>query len=343
MPNGNPPYKNTEFCFICGGDTLSRMETWDGFDSLIKLCSFAAAARDEKDFADKVEYLRKKYVMTIDIIYPENFSSTQIRKRIHDGKTLEGIVPHQVESYIYERGLYGAKTDKTLSESESDKERQESKALWQKSWDEFIRRRAKPSGLDPLSELYFYETNKSKIVPVEKLRIVESVTPESIAGAEKNMRRVLIGEISRLKPLTVVARNDGKGTYCILDGNNIYSALVKRGVKNIPVLEIPRPYQKNVTTLEELYEINRKAQDEFNALMKDLQKELGGELKVRPSLKGEARVREKAKNQFDGDYSRVIDVLAGTLIFESESEILNAVKRLKAKEGDTIKGLGHLI
>lgn len=59
--------------------------------------------------------------------------------------------------------------------------------------------------------------------------------------------------------------------------------------------------------------------------MKDLQKELGGELKVRPSLKGEARVREKAKNQFDGDYSRVIDVLAGTLIFESEAEILNAV------------------
>lgn len=47
-------YPDTEFCFICGGDTLSRMETWYGFDSLIRLCTFAAAARDEKDFADKV-------------------------------------------------------------------------------------------------------------------------------------------------------------------------------------------------------------------------------------------------------------------------------------------------
>ena len=98
----------------------------------------------------------------------------------------------------------------------TDKERQELKALWQKSWDEFIKRWAEPSGLDPLSELYFYETDKSKIVPVEKLRIVEKVTPESIAGAEKNMRRVLTEEISRLKPLTVVARNDGRGTYCML-------------------------------------------------------------------------------------------------------------------------------
>ena len=146
------------------------------------------------------------------------------------------------------------------------------------------------------------------------------------------MWRALTGEISRRKPLTVVARNDGKGTYCVFDGNNTYSAIIKRGVKNIPVVEVPRPYQKDVTTLEGLYEMNREAQDEFNALMITLQKELGGELKVRPSLKGEARIREKAKNQLDGDYSRVIDVLAGTLIFESEAEILNAVEKLKARD-----------
>ncbi|MBQ6001646.1 MAG: hypothetical protein IJL18_02195 [Synergistaceae bacterium] len=214
----------------------------------------------------------------------------------------------------------------------TDNERQELKAVWQESWDEFIKRWSEPSGLDPLSELYFYETDKSKIIPVEKLRIVETVTPESVARAEKNMWRALTGEISRRKPLTVVARNDGKGTYCVFDGNNTYSAIIKRGVKNIPVVEVPRPYQKDVTTLEGLYEMNREAQDEFNALMLALQQELGGELKVRPSLKGEARIREKAKNQFDGDYSLVIDVLAGTLIFESEAEILNAVEKLKARD-----------
>ena len=58
--------------------------------------------------------------MTIEIIYPENFSSTQIRKRIQDGKTLEGLVPHQVESYIYKRGLYGAKKEKSSAVSNYD-------------------------------------------------------------------------------------------------------------------------------------------------------------------------------------------------------------------------------
>ena len=137
---------------------------------------------------------------------------------------------------------------------------------------------------EPSSELYFYETDKSKIVPVENLRPVENVTPESIAEAEKNMQRVLTGEISKYKPLTVVARNDGKGTYCIFEGNDIYSAIIKLGVKNVPVVEVPRPYQKDVTTIEDLYKMNSEAQDEFNALMIALQKELGGELKVRPSL-----------------------------------------------------------
>ncbi len=114
-------YPDTEFCFICGGDTLSRMETWDGFDTLIKLCSFAAIARDEKDFSDKVEYLSSKYGMTINIIYPENFSSTQIRKRIQDGETIEGLVPYQAEAYIYEHGLYGAKKDNSSAGTNYDK------------------------------------------------------------------------------------------------------------------------------------------------------------------------------------------------------------------------------
>ena len=146
------------------------------------------------------------------------------------------------------------------------------------------------------------------------------------------MQRALTGEIYRRKPLTIASRNDDKGTYCIFDGNNTYSAMIKRGVKNVPVVEVPASYQKDVTTIEELYELNRNAQSEFNTLMKYLQKELGGTLRVRPGLKKEARVREKTRNQFDGDFSRVIDVLAGTLIFETEEEILNAAKKLKSRD-----------
>ena len=37
------------------------------------------------------------------------------------------------------------------------------------------------------------------------------------------------------------------------------------------------------------------------------------------------------KNLFNGDYSKVIDVLAASLIFESESGLLKAVEKLKGK------------
>ena len=46
-------------------------------------------------------------------------------------------------------------------------------------------------------------------------------------------------------------------------------------------------------------------------------------------MKSEARIREKAENDYGGDFSKVVDVWAGSLIFKSEDEILNALEKLK--------------
>ena len=35
-----------------------------------------------------------------------NISSTEIRQRVADGKTIRGYVPEQVEQYIHRNGLY---------------------------------------------------------------------------------------------------------------------------------------------------------------------------------------------------------------------------------------------
>lgn len=183
--------------------------------------------------------------------------------------------------------------------------------------------------LDPIAATHVNETEDSQIISMDMLRLTEEVTSESIGKAKRNMARALEGLISKRKPLTVVNRGDG--TYCVFDGNNTYSALKELGAKNVPVTILKTPYQKDIKGFDDLMAKNSQAQSEFHELMSSLSHELNAKLIERPGLKSEARIHEKAKNSFNGDYSRVIDVLAASLIFKGESELLNAVEKLKAK------------
>ena len=97
----------------------------------------------------------------------------------------------------------------------------------------------------------------------------------------------------------------------------------------VPVTE---PRQKDVTTIEELYAKNREAEPEFHALMAELRDEFGAELRERDGLKSEARVREKAKKEYGGDYSLITDILAATLVLDTEGKILDAANELKSRE-----------
>ena len=183
--------------------------------------------------------------------------------------------------------------------------------------------------LDPIAAIHVNETETSQIISMDRLRLTEDVTSESIGKAKRNMARALKGEISKRKPLTVVNRGDG--SYCIFDGNNTYSALKELGAKNVPVTILKVPYQKGIKGFDDLMAKNSEVQSEFHNLMSSLSHELGAKLIERPGLKSESRIHEKVKNSFGGDYSRVIDVLAASLIFKSESELLGAVEKLKGK------------
>ena len=92
------------------------------------------------------------------------------------------------------------------------------------------------------------------------------------------------------------------------------------------------PIQNDVKTIEELYAKNRAAESEFHALMASLRDEFGAELVEREGLKSEARVREKVAKIYDGDLSRVTDILAATLVFDTEEKILAAAEVLKSRE-----------
>ncbi|MCR4819030.1 MAG: hypothetical protein K5841_08760 [Fretibacterium sp.] len=90
--------------------------------------------------------------------------------------------------------------------------------------------------------------------------------------------------------------------------------------------------QKDVTTIEELYAKNKEAEAEFHALMTSLSDEFGAELLERKQPKSEKRVREKVEKNYDGDYSRVTDILAATLVFDTEEKILAAAEALKSRK-----------
>ena len=66
-----------------------------------------------KKIVDKItEYYNKYGVMFRRIVTePIDISSTQIRKRIADGKDISGLVPKKVEDFIYKNALYRGKGD----------------------------------------------------------------------------------------------------------------------------------------------------------------------------------------------------------------------------------------
>ena len=170
--------------------------------------------------------------------------------------------------------------------------------------------------LDPIAASDVQETEGSQIVSMDLLRLTETVTPMSMAAAKHNMERALKGLLPKRKPLTVVNRGDG--TYCIFDGNNTFAILKELGAKNVPVVILRRPYQKGVKTLDELYAKCGEAEAEFRSLMQSLSEELGAKLVLRPGLKSREQTIEKAAELYNGDYSRIRDVLAASLIFNSE-------------------------
>jgi nicotinate-nucleotide adenylyltransferase len=103
--------KEGSIYFITGGDAIKQLDTWKSVDRLVKLCSFIAVTRPEYDnqtFFKIIETFKNTLganILSIEIP-PLRVSSTEIRKRIREGKTIENLVPQAVERYIYGKKLY---------------------------------------------------------------------------------------------------------------------------------------------------------------------------------------------------------------------------------------------
>ncbi|WP_459076787.1 nicotinate-nucleotide adenylyltransferase [Herbivorax alkaliphila] len=97
--------------YIIGADVLYDLNKWKDYQSVFKTCEFIAALRPgsrKEEFRDRIKYLNnnfeaKIYSVNIPLI---DISSTEIRKRVKEGKSIKYLVPENVENYIKNNKLY---------------------------------------------------------------------------------------------------------------------------------------------------------------------------------------------------------------------------------------------
>lgn len=103
-------YPDKELYFIIGADSVAQLHTWNSINEMLQLATFVAAGRPgyEGVMEEVVHHLGAAAAERIMLLHtPEyDISSTEIRTRLHEGASLEGLVPRAVEQYINAHNLY---------------------------------------------------------------------------------------------------------------------------------------------------------------------------------------------------------------------------------------------
>ncbi len=116
--------------FVLGVDSFIEIPMWRDYETLLTLCDFVVVSRPGfkmnslrlvippdllarphdgdhgKTAADrKTIHLRKTQIHILDNV-ASHVSSTEIRRRVHRGQSIHGLVPVRVEEYIVRQALY---------------------------------------------------------------------------------------------------------------------------------------------------------------------------------------------------------------------------------------------
>lgn len=97
--------------FILGSDCLHTIESWKSPERFFRCCKLVAAVRDDSSMDEmkaKKEELIQRFGGEI-ILLPFarlSISSTVIRERIKEGKSVRYMIPDSVLVYITKKGLY---------------------------------------------------------------------------------------------------------------------------------------------------------------------------------------------------------------------------------------------
>ena len=129
-------YQGAELYFILGADMLSSFSSWYQPERILEFAKLAAVQR-RGQMAD-IDSLASSIMSTLGGtviatgVCGENVSSTEVRESVRDALPISGLVPYQVELFIYKNLLYAPeelKTVKTLLEERLDESRLEHSLL----------------------------------------------------------------------------------------------------------------------------------------------------------------------------------------------------------------------
>ncbi len=101
----------TDIYFITGADAFSEILTWKDPELLLSSCHFVAATRpgySRKQAAPQIEAIMNRHKNTLHYLEVPalTISSSDIRKRVSEGRPIKYLLPEAVETYIEKHGLY---------------------------------------------------------------------------------------------------------------------------------------------------------------------------------------------------------------------------------------------
>ena len=96
--------EDSEIYFIAGTDSAGELPTWKEPQKILSLTHFVAITRPGFPL-DKVSKRYRKKMISVQTILL-GISSSNIRQRIREGKSIKYLVPPEVEEYIERNNLY---------------------------------------------------------------------------------------------------------------------------------------------------------------------------------------------------------------------------------------------
>ena len=102
---------NVELCFISGADAMLRVHEWREASELARLAHLIAVTRPGYDLGEARENYRRAHGCDVSLaafeVTPLEISSTDLRKKVREGRSLRYLTPQVVANYIAAHSLYG--------------------------------------------------------------------------------------------------------------------------------------------------------------------------------------------------------------------------------------------
>lgn len=107
-------YPDQEFYLILGADNLFTMEDWKDPEVIFRDAKILAAVRGSKkraDMEEKIAELKEKYDADITLLHVNHMdiSSSMIREKIAQGRSVRYMLPEKVREYIMKNHFYEKK------------------------------------------------------------------------------------------------------------------------------------------------------------------------------------------------------------------------------------------